>query len=108
MNLYLFAYGTLRELAVQEYVFQRKLHGEPDFLPCFVISSKKIYENFLVLEFTDNTRDKVAGIVYTLDKQELLKADVYEGPAYKRIKATLQSGREAWVYVESIREEKSS
>jgi hypothetical protein len=71
-----------------------------DTLPKFRISNRKMYGRYLVLEATDNPSDTVQGISLQLKKEDLLKADVYEGPAYKRILVTLKSGRKAWLYVE--------
>lgn len=100
MNNFLFAYGTLNDPEVQQYVFQRVLEGDEDMLPSFRISSKKLYGRYLVLEHTGNTSDMITGSVYAIDLPELSRADVYEGPAYSRINVVLNSGRKAWVYVE--------
>ena len=102
MNNFLFAYGTLNDPEVQQYVFQRILEGEEDLLPCYRISNKKLYGRYLVLEHTGNEGDTISGCIYRVDSRELVKADVYEGPAYNRINVVLGSGREAWVYVERL------
>lgn len=100
MTEYLFAYGTLQESDVQEYVFRRILEGEADILPKYRISDKKMYGRYLVLEPSGKEQDQVEGRAYALEQEELLLADVYEGPAYKRIPVSLKSGRRAWVYME--------
>lgn len=105
MKEYLFAYGTLQDTAVQEYVFQRALEGQPDALSGYVISAKKMYGRYLVLEPGHKPGDEVHGMAYRLGAQDLLKADVYEGPAYSRIRLSLKSGRMAWVYLEKTRAE---
>lgn len=102
MRTCLFSYGTLNDPMVQEYVFQRVLTGEEDALRGYAISNKKMYGSYLVLEHTGNNEDEVAGKVYALSDEELRKADVYEGPAYRRISIVLKSGCKAWVYVERI------
>jgi gamma-glutamylcyclotransferase (GGCT)/AIG2-like uncharacterized protein YtfP len=107
MKEYLFAYGTLQDTAVQQYVFQRPLEGQPDTLPGYVISTKKMYDRYLVLEPGHKAGDEVHGMSYRLGAQDLLKADVYEGPAYTRIRLSLKSGRMAWVYLEKTRAEQA-
>jgi gamma-glutamylcyclotransferase (GGCT)/AIG2-like uncharacterized protein YtfP len=107
MKEYLFAYGTLLDAAVQEYVFQRTLEGQQDALPGYVISAKKMYDRYLVLEAGHKPEDEVHGMSYRLGAQDLLKADVYEGPAYSRIRLSLKSGRIAWVYLEKTRTEQA-
>ena len=42
--------------------------------------------------------DKVKGTVLELTAAELSLADTYEPEDYKRVKVTLGSGKEAWVY----------
>lgn len=107
MTEFIFTYGTLQDEAVQRYVFRRVLSGGEDVLPSYTISDKKMYGRYLVLEPTGKQKNEVAGRVYALSGTELLKADVYEGPAYKRIAVSLKSGRRAWVYVERTREERT-
>ncbi len=105
---YLFAYGTLQDSEVQRYVFHRNLEGRPDTLRGYRISEKKMYGRYLVLEATKNPGDEINGMAYGVTRPELLKADVYEGPAYKRIPVSMESGLKAWVYVEKVPEEKKA
>lgn len=107
MKALLFSYGTLQDEAVQEYVFRRSLKGQADTLPGYVISEKKMYGRYLVLHPGGNPEDEVQGMVYELADGELLKADVYEGPAYTRVPVSLKSGRQAWVYVEKTGSEQT-
>lgn len=100
MTEYLFTYGTLQEEDVQRYIFQRCLEGIQDLLPGYRISEHRMYGRYLVLKPSPGNSRGVAGIAYRLSLDELLKADIYEGPAYCRIEASLASGRKAWVYVE--------
>jgi gamma-glutamylcyclotransferase (GGCT)/AIG2-like uncharacterized protein YtfP len=95
----LFAYGTLRETDVQQYVFGRILDGIADSLQGYVLSQRKMYGRYLVLEPGNLHEDEMEGVAYALSTSELLKADIYEGPAYKRIRLQLKSGCLAWVYV---------
>ncbi len=105
MDDLLFAYGTLLDSDVQQYVFQRTLEGVPDLLPRFVISPKKMYGRYLVLQPTGNEEDEVTGKAYRLHRSELLMVDIYEGPAYKRVIVSLKSGQRAWVYIEKQTDE---
>ena len=100
MTEFLFTYGTLQEEDVQQYIFQRCPEGAEDILLGYRISERKMYGRYLVLQPSDANGAGVSGIAYRISREELQKADVYEGPAYKRILASLQSGRKAWVYVE--------
>lgn len=100
MDHYLFAYGTLNEADVQQYVFQRVLKGSPDTLHGYLIAARKMYGRYLVLEASGDPSDEIEGVAYPLSQDELLKADIYEGPEYTRIQVLLKSGTTAWVYVE--------
>ena len=100
MNELLFAYGTLKEADVQKYVFGRILDGMADTLQGFVISERRMYGRYLVLEKGSDTSAAIQGMCFALSKSELLKADIYEGPAYKRVALSLKSGAVAWVYIE--------
>ncbi len=100
MTVLLFAYGTLQDEEVQEYVFRRSLNGQADTLTGYVISDKKIYGRYLVLQPGGDPEDEVQGMVYELGDGDLQKADVYEGPAYTRVLLPMKSGYQAWVYLE--------
>ena len=109
----LFSYGTLREEAVQVKTFGRKLRGRPDELvgfeqslvrvedPDFVAVSGKAHHS--IVRFTGRVDDRVSGVAFEVSPGELAQADGYEPSPYKRIPATLASGREAWVYAEDRR-----
>lgn len=98
---YLFTYGTLQDQQVQEYIFGRVLVGKPDFLLGFKRFENAVYGRYPLVLQTQNLEDKVHGKVYELTILELKKADIYETSAYKREKFALESGGEAWVYVEN-------
>ena len=98
---YLFTYGTLQNISIQKQVFGRTLAGIQDILNGYQISSEKIMGRYLVIEKTNKKESKTEGIVYELHKSELIKVDLYEGKAYKRIKVGLKSGKSAWVYVKA-------
>jgi gamma-glutamylcyclotransferase (GGCT)/AIG2-like uncharacterized protein YtfP len=104
----LFSYGMLRESAVQLELFGRLLEGDADELVGFARSTKVIDDpafvaksgkaEHAVVVFTGKSESRVRGMVFELSDAELAAADRYEPAGYERIKTTLLSGREAWVY----------
>tara|TARA_Y100001970_G_scaffold49337_1_gene62549 strand:+ start:64012 stop:64350 length:339 start_codon:yes stop_codon:yes gene_type:complete len=107
----LFSYGTLQYKKVQIETFGRELKGKIDKLIGYKISIIKINNQDVVskseksehpiIEFTGNYKDKVKGVLFYINNEELIKADSYEVEEYKRIKVILESGEKAWVYVKS-------
>jgi gamma-glutamylcyclotransferase (GGCT)/AIG2-like uncharacterized protein YtfP len=105
---YLFSYGTLQQKNVQQANFGRELRGEKDALPGYVIGELTITDERVlresgkavhpILEYTGNNHDEVAGTVFELSPEELLQADDYEVDAYRRVSATLRSGKTCWIY----------
>ncbi|MCD6056071.1 MAG: uncharacterized protein K0R12_1033 [Gammaproteobacteria bacterium] len=105
----LFSYGTLRYESVQLVTFGRKLQGNPDVLSGFKLSmveikNKEVIEKsgeaaHPIISFTGDKTDQVAGFVLDINSEELERADAYEVANYKRINVQLQSGINAWVYV---------
>lgn len=111
-NIYtekLFSYGTLRYESVQLTTFGRKLKGDADVLLGFNLSMVQIKDKNVVktsgeaahpiITFTGNQTDQVAGFVFDISSEELKQADAYEVKDYKRISVELQSGINAWVYI---------
>ena len=107
----LFSYGSLREPDVQIATFGRLLHGEPDELigfeqstfriddPQFVMTSGKA--DHAIVKFNGRDESRVRGMVFELSDAEVTKADTYEPAGYRRIRATLTSGKQAWVYADA-------
>ena len=105
----LFSYGTLREDGVQRAVFGRTVAGSPDTIVGYRLTSVTITDPdaiatsgkavHTILDPTGNESDQIAGMVLAISAAELGLADVYEDAAYKRVRAPLLSGGEAWVYV---------
>ena len=107
----LFSYGTLQQDAVQMSTFGRSLQGQPDELvgfeqsllridaPQFVATSGK--SDHAIVKFNGRSDSRVAGTVFEVTESELGNADQYEPAGYKRISATLASGKEAWVYADA-------
>ena len=111
-NIYtekLFSYGTLRYESVQLATFGRKLKGNQDILSAFNLSMVEIKDKNVVetsgeavhpiITFTGSQTDQIAGFVFNISSEELKRADEYEVEDYKRISVQLQSGINAWVYV---------
>lgn len=92
----LFAYGTLREEAVQRALFGRTLEATPDMLAGFALSA--LPAGHLIVDDTGDPADRVPGLRLRLTEAELAAADAYEIADYARIAVRLESGAEAFVY----------
>ena len=93
----LFSYGTLRDPVVQLRTFGRELRSASDALPAYVAGTAGPHANAV---FTGRDADRVEGVALEVTDAELLASDEYERQFdYRRIRVTLRSGREAWVYV---------
>lgn len=107
----LFSYGTLQYEKVQLDTFGRLLHGHADILPGFTKTMVKIEDEKVlaasgevyhpIIQHTGNPADTIDGYVFEITADELKQADEYEVDSYKRIAVTLQSGKNAWVYVKA-------
>lgn len=107
----LFSYGTLQQAAVQLSTFGRLLGGEPDELigfeqtlfkiedPQFVATSGKAHH--AIVRFNGRSESRVQGMVFEVTDAELGRVDAYEPAGYKRVLATLASGKQAWVYADA-------
>ena len=105
----LFSYGTLQIDSVQLSIFGRKLDGSPDALVGYRLRMIQITDQEFVatsgaeyhrnLEFTGSASDFVEGTVFAVTQHELEQADGYEPDGYERVRVTLRSGTEAWVYL---------
>ena len=107
----LFSYGTLQQENVQLATFGRRLAGQADRLTGFVQTEIKIEDPDVVrasgktyhpmLVFTNRSEDCVSGTVFDITDAELAQADDYEVDDYQRVAVTLNSGLQAWVYVDT-------
>ena len=95
---------------MQLSTFGRLLRGQEDELPGFEPSLARIEDPQVVatsgkthhanVTFNGIGDSRVRGTVFEVTDAELVAADDYEQrAAYKRIVATLASGKVAWVYV---------
>jgi hypothetical protein len=108
-TVWLFSYGTLRQPAVQQALFGRRLAEEVDRLEGFRIDTIEIEEPdivnlsgkaiHLILRRSTNGGAPIDGAALAVSEAEMAMADAYEGENYVRILVTLASGRAAFVYV---------
>ncbi len=107
MNL-LFTYGTLRDRDVQTALFGRLVPAADDAIPGFRLDYLTITDPaVLVTSGSDRhpvlrpggAHEQVTGACLELTDDELAAADRYEVDDYTRVRVTLVSGRQAWVYV---------
>jgi hypothetical protein len=107
----LFSYGTLQLEAVQMATFGRQLAGTRDALRGFELVSLKIEDARVVAisgkalhtmaTFTGRASDVVSGTVFAVTPDEMRNADKYEVAAVKRVAVVLESGVDAWAYVDA-------
>ncbi|MEG9249742.1 gamma-glutamylcyclotransferase family protein [Arthrobacter sp. Soc17.1.1.1] len=107
----LFSYGTLQFPSVQRAHFGRLLEGAPDQLPGFRLEMLAIRDPAVIatsgtdthpiLRPSGSSSDAVPGTVFELSAEELRAADSYEVSDYRRIEVRLQSGVDAWVYIDA-------
>jgi gamma-glutamylcyclotransferase (GGCT)/AIG2-like uncharacterized protein YtfP len=105
----LFSYGTLQQENVQRSTFGRVIQGQRDELVGFEQSSIRIDDpqviatsgkaDHTIVRFNGRSDSRVTGTVLEITHEELASADRYEVADYKRVAATLASGRLPWVYV---------
>ncbi len=108
----LFSYGTLQHESVQLETFGRTLQGQPDKLIGYERSFVKIEDEAVVatsgmthhpiISYTGNPEHIIDGVLFTITHAELLHADEYEGDEYKRVLVKLQTGKNAWCYVNTL------
>lgn len=105
----LFSYGTLQDEAVQQRLFGRRLAGAPDALVGFrmdwlverdaaAVTASGVARHPVVHE-TRAPQDRVPGTLLRVTPAELARADEYEADDYRRVRVTLASGENAWLYV---------
>lgn len=93
----LFVYGTLMNPLVQQRVFGRTAPGEADRLVGFRKDLIHLGSGVYPI-IRPEAGAVVEGMVIQVTPAELKLIDRYEGPAYRRVRVTLVSRREAWVY----------
>lgn len=109
---FLFSYGMLQQEDVQLSTFGRRLNGQRDELLRFEPALVRIEDPQVVtalgrthhanIRFNGNADSSVPGMVFEITDAELASADEFESSHfYKRVVATLASGRQVWVYVDA-------
>jgi len=111
-EFWLFSYGTLRQVEVQQAVFGRALETVEDSLIGFELGTVKITDPFVIeksgsdrhpiLLRTDSGK-AIAGSALSVNAADLEAADRYEAADYERVQVALASGRQAFVYVQRDR-----
>ena len=104
----LFSYGTLRLPAVQRQLFGIELPTTDDALVGWRLRMLRIADPDVValsgeaehpiLERTGDPADRVDGVVLEVTAEQLAAADDYAVDDYRRVRAQLASGGDAWVY----------
>ncbi|WP_433664091.1 gamma-glutamylcyclotransferase family protein [Nocardia sp. CA-128927] len=107
-EIWLFSYGTLRQVEVQRTVFGRELDGHVDEIVGYELGEVVITDP-AVIATSGSARHPVlvpadaaagvAGTVFAVTEADLAAADAYEVADYTRILVPLGSGKQAWVYV---------
>lgn len=105
----LFSYGTLQLPSVQLANYGRKLKGQKDVLPNYILRELEITDKEVLRKSqkshhpiaikTDNPDDCVEGTIFEINSDELHASDQYEVRDYIRVLETFSSGKQAWVYV---------
>ena len=105
----LFSYGTLQYEKVQLETYGRKLKGEKDSILKFRLEQVEITDPIVLSKSEERFHpiaiptgidtDFVEGVVFEITEEELKATDEYEVADYKRVKASLQSGKTCWVYI---------
>ena len=93
----LFCYGTLLDPQVQRRVIGRTVESRPDALPGYRKDMLLLGCASYYIAVPD-PRGEIQGGVIEVTRDELVRIDRYEGDEYERVKVTLVSGKEAWVY----------
>jgi len=95
----LFVYGTLKDPVVQKTVFGRIVEGIPDSLDGYRKTEIAMSDGVFPIIIRESG-SAVDGLILEVTREELALIDRYETDAYRRVRVTLKSGQEAWVYCE--------
>lgn len=75
----------------------KEITGIKDHLPNYTISDRLIDGIYLTVKKSENSIVRGYGLL--VSNKDLSLIDTYEGNKYFRIRVTLASGYEAWVYI---------
>ncbi|MBN1118075.1 MAG: gamma-glutamylcyclotransferase [Bacteroidales bacterium] len=97
-----FVYGTL-----QDEKLRQQLTGRPIGISAFAelkeYGMSTVFDDgnsYPIIYKTANMADNIRGQLIEVSEKELAILDEYEGSLYRRIKVELNSGEQAWAYVE--------
>lgn len=103
---YLFSYGTLQKNETQLELFGRLLNGWSDTLEGYKTAEITIDDAvFLAKEGSQqltaetSSGEKIDGMIFEISLEEIEMVDRYEPDNYERIKVTLSSKKQAWIYL---------
>lgn len=94
----LFVYGTLHDTNIQLMLIGRSLSSVPDVLMGYVRDTDLFAPYPVALP---EAGAAINGWRLEVSADELIKLDDYEGENYIRVRVTLESGLESWVYCAS-------
>lgn len=93
----LFVYGTLRTPSIQWAITGREIPGTPDTLDGYHRDEIRLgLHTYPIARLRPGAQ--IEGLVLEVTPEELTLFDRYETDAYRRVRVTLVSGVEAWVY----------
>jgi gamma-glutamylcyclotransferase (GGCT)/AIG2-like uncharacterized protein YtfP len=96
---YVFAYGTLRNKNVLKELLGRVPETNPSSLKGYRMDSILLDGIYYPIIIEDPfSSDQIFGVYFEVDEAELIKLDIYESDAYRRIKILLDDNISAWVY----------
>jgi hypothetical protein len=106
----LFSYGPLQQTSLQLSLLGRRLAGALDALPGYEPTRLRIDDPAVVaavgathhanVRLNGNRHSRVPGTVFEVTDEELALVDDFERESgFGRVKATLSSGKQAWVYM---------
>lgn len=90
---YLFVYGTLKLPEMQQHLVGRIIPGTPATLHG--------YHSYYQLDYPvalPQPGSSIKGLLLEITAAELARFDEYEGDTYQRVRVTLDSGLQAWLY----------
>jgi gamma-glutamylcyclotransferase (GGCT)/AIG2-like uncharacterized protein YtfP len=94
----LFVYGTLHDPQVQLLLIGRRLNSTPDVLLKYRRDTELFPPYPVAVVDADGY---INGWVLRVNSEELERLDNYEGENYIRVRVSLASGLQAWVYTAS-------
>jgi gamma-glutamylcyclotransferase (GGCT)/AIG2-like uncharacterized protein YtfP len=103
----LFVYGSWTKPRVQRKVFRKSMQGHRDVLDGYCVTNIRAGKRMCPALIRKDC-SSVGGSVIEVSVPNLARSDRYETRAFVRKRATLRSGKRAWVYVRETPHDKSS